>query len=313
MNVLGSRPRRNASCLLGALLIALAYLAGPTAVAEPPTFHELSLLPPARVRIEAGRFTRGSDDGAIERAIKTCLLAPPAADSCKPELFADERPARELYLAAYSIDRLEVSNAAYGRCVNAGECLPSGLSDSDLRVGRPEHPVAAVSWQDAQRYCSWVGGALPTEAQWERAAHGNSARTFPWGSEWNARLANHGAADGSESELDGFRFAAPVSAFPDGRSFYGLQNMAGNVWELVADHYAAYSTTTKASAVDPSGPRTGSGRVIRGGSWRSPPLALRVTARAQIPEQERRPDLGFRCAYAPARPPSLARPDAAAE
>jgi formylglycine-generating enzyme required for sulfatase activity len=313
MNVLGSRPRLTASCLLGALLIALACLVGPPAAAEAPVFHELALRPPARVRITAGRFALGSDDGAIERAVKACLLAPPAADSCNPELFADERPARDVYLAAYSIDRLEVSNAAYGRCVHAGVCLPSGLSDSDLRLGRPEHPVAAISWQDAQRYCSWAGGALPSEAQWERAARGNSARTFPWGREWNGRLANHGAADGSEDELDGFSFAAPVDAFPDGRSFYGLQNMAGNVGELVADHYAAYPTTPKASAVDPSGPRTGSERVIRGGSWRSPPFALRVTARARIPEQERRPDLGFRCAYAPPRAPSPPKPDAAAE
>jgi formylglycine-generating enzyme len=311
MHVPGPRPSLPTACLLGAALLLASYGTEPRAAAEAPAFHRLAIQPPARVRIAAGRFTRGSDDAGLERAMKACLLAPPAADGCTAELFADERPARDIYLAAYTIDRLEVSNAAYGRCFSAGVCVPSALSDSDLRVGLPQHPVAAVSWQDAQRYCGWVAGALPSEAQWERAARGNSARSFPWGQVWNARLANHGAADGSESELDGFRFAAPVDAFPDGRSFYGLQNMAGNVWELVGDRYAAYSS--KVSAVEPTGPRTGNERVMRGGSWRSPPLSLRVTARARIAETERRPDLGFRCAYSEPRVSSAPKPEARPE
>jgi formylglycine-generating enzyme required for sulfatase activity len=80
---------------------------------------------------------------------------------------------------------------------------------------------------------------------------------------------------------------------------YGLQNMAGNVWEFVADRYGSYET--QASAVEPVGPASGSERVIRGGSWRSPPHALRVSARARLAETERRADVGFRCAYAQPR------------
>lgn len=267
---------------------------------------QASLQPPARVRIDAGRFSMGSDDAAIERAIATCLLAPPSSGACSAELFSDEHDAHDVYLSTFTIDRLEVSNESYGRCVATGACSPSGLSDSDVRVGQPEQPVAAVSFRDAQRYCAWVSGRLPTEAEWERAARGNSARSFPWGQIWNARLANHGSANGGESELDGHRFAAPVDAYSDGRSFHGLLNMAGNVAEMVGDRYAAYAEDGTAggsrhAAVDPQGPKSGAERVVRGGSWRTPPQALRVTARARMAEHAREPDIGFRCAYSQSR------------
>ena len=300
---------------LGALLasaVALSALGLPGAVVgEPPSgptpqepsFRELRVRPPARVRIEGARFRMGSDDDAVARALETCLLSPPTQGRCATELFTDEKPEHEVYLAPYAIDRLEVSNQAYLRCVSAGACAPSGTGETDPRIGRPEHPVTSVSWSEAQQYCHWVLGRLPTEAQWERAARGDSVRTFPWGMAWNTRLANHGGSGDTENDVDGYRFAAPVDAFADGRSFYGLQNMAGNAWELVADRYAAYDV--RASRVEPEGPATGAERVIRGGSWRSAPQSLRVTARARLPETERRPDVGFRCAYAQ---PSATRP-----
>jgi sulfatase modifying factor 1 len=280
-------------------VIGCGVLLATRATAGEPSFLRSSLRPPARVRIEAARFWMGSNDDAIGHALEACALAPPGNGRCTPELFADEQPEHEVFLSAFAIDRLEVSNQAYLRCVSAGACAPSGISENDVRLGRPEHPVASITWREAETYCHWVSGRLPTEAQWERAARGDSARTFPWGRVWNPKLANHGAGDGSESEQDGFRFAAPVDAFPDGRSFYGLLNMAGNVWEFVADRYAAYDS--QASAVEPAGPNSGSERVIRGGSWRAAPYTLRASARARIPEGERRADVGFRCAYAAAR------------
>jgi formylglycine-generating enzyme required for sulfatase activity len=178
--------------------------------------------------------------------------------------------------------------------------LPSGSSESDARVGLPEHPVVQLSWQDARTYCRWAGGELPTEAEWEYAARGTSRRPFPWGQLWNSRLANHGEAESAEGAIDGYRYAAPVDAFPDGKSFFGLRNMAGNVWEFVLDRYAGpYST--QENRVDPEGPRTGTDRVIRGGSWRSPAHALRVSFRAHVPDGETRPDVGMRCVYGAAR------------
>jgi len=284
-----------------ALAAALGFFAPswPHAVQSEPGVQRLALQPPARVRIEAARFRMGSDADALARALETCLLSPPSTGPCSPELFADEKPEHDVYLAAFSIDRLEVENRAYLRCVSAGVCAPSAISDRDPRLGQPTQPVASISWREAERYCAWLSGRLPTEAQWERAARGDSARTFPWGRIWNPRLANHGGGGERESDADGYRFAAAVDAFPDGRSFYGLQNMAGNVWEFVADRYGAYDP--RASPVEPEGASSGSERVLRGGSWRTPPHALRVTARARIPETERRPDVGFRCAYAAAR------------
>lgn len=293
---------------LAAIVALFAYRAPLAAEPSPaPTpaprtnFMQLRVEPASRIRIEAARFHMGSDDDATTRAVAVCLLSPPSSGRCRAELFGDEKPDHDVWLSAYSIDRQEVSNQAYLRCVSAGACAPSGISESDPRVGRPEHPVASISWREADAYCRWVQGSLPTEAQWERAARGDSARMFPWGQVWNSHLANHGNGDESENEEDGYRYAAPVDAFRDGHSFYGLLNMAGNVSELVADRYAAYDSQT--TTTDPLGPASGSERTIRGGSWRSAPYAQRVAARARIPETERRADVGFRCAYAQPKSP----------
>jgi formylglycine-generating enzyme required for sulfatase activity len=142
-------------------------------------------------------------------------------------------------------------------------------------------------------------------------------RAFPWGDVFNSRLANHGSVADEEaaddaSVIDGHRHAAPVDAYADGRSFYGALNMAGNVWEWVADWYASRHDPA-ATRVDPSGPSTGDERVMRGGSWRAPAFMLRTTFRAHLPAAERRPDVGFRCAYPGPEPlplPSVTKPAA---
>lgn len=271
---------------------------------------------PPRISIAAGPFSMGLADSALASAKRACVLGLPAGAECDEALFADERPAHEVELRSYAIDRTEVSHAAYLRCVVAGACAPSAAAEHDVRIGLPEQPVVQVTWQDAQRYCRFVGGSLPTEAQWERAARGGSERAFPWGDSFNTRLANHGTATDEPSEqhaVDGYRYAAPVHAYPDGKSFYGALNMAGNVWELVLDRYAPYDGA--ATRVEPTGPSTGDEHVIRGGSWRTPPLMLRTTFRAHLPVAERRPDVGFRCAYPgptprPVSPPPEHGPDA---
>jgi formylglycine-generating enzyme required for sulfatase activity len=272
-----------------------AQSATPTTPAPAP--QELVMSVPARVRIEAGWFTMGSDDEDIARGLRTCVQTFPSEGECNPDMFEDERPAHRVHLHAYGVDRTEVSNAEYRRCVNAGSCLPSGLSDTDSRIGLAEHPAVQIRWQEARSYCRWAGGDLPTEAQWEYAARGSSRRVFPWGQFWNDRLANYAPADAREELIDGFRYAAPVDSYPDGKSFFGLRNMAGNVWEYVLDRYGG-PYATQQNRVDPEGARTGTDHVIRGGSWRSPAHALRVTFRAHLPENETRPDVGLRCAYA---------------
>jgi sulfatase modifying factor 1 len=250
----------------------------------------------AVVEIPAGWFTMGSSDDDIAYVAALCALDEHLADSCKGEMFRDELPAHRVFVGRFRIDRYEVSNRDYRRCVLANACSPSRIADTDRRLGLPRFPVAGVTWAEADAYCRFRGGRLPTEAEWERAARGNLGRRFPWGNLYNSRLANHGSGNGEPDAIDGYRFAAPVDAFIDGRSAIGLMNMAGNVWELTADRYAV-DYYDGAQRVDPGGPLEGDRRVIRGGSWRSPAFTLRVTQRAGVEQDESRPDLGFRCAY----------------
>ncbi len=255
---------------------------------------------PAIVWIEAADFTRGATEDDIDFAVDLCARTTPRFEArilCHPETFAHETPPQEVHLDAYGIDRTEVSVAAYRRCVIAGVCTPSRIAVDNDQLALPDYPVTGVDFAQATRYCDFVGGRLPTEAEWEHAARGGDHRRFPWGNFYNDRLANHlqGALD---TALDGYRYAAPVDAFPDGQSAYGLLGMAGNAMEWTADLYAADAYTTT-SAVNPRGARAGGLRVVRGGSWRSWAFTLRSTFRFQVGSGETHPDLGFRCAYDP--------------
>jgi formylglycine-generating enzyme required for sulfatase activity len=147
--------------------------------------------------------------------------------------------------------------------------------------------VVQVNWREAREHCRFMGGDLPSEAQWELAAHGESQRSFPWG---DAPGTEQVSAAGPAAQL------SDVTANAQGKSFFGVLNMAGNVWELVLDRYVApYSSATH--SVDPLQLEAGSERVMRGGSFRSPLHTLRARARAAIAEYAARADVGFRCAY----------------
>jgi formylglycine-generating enzyme required for sulfatase activity len=283
-----------------AALVALVALARP-AGADPAAPLELRATPRRIVWIPAGDFVRGSDVDGLRYALALCAITSDAAGVdplCRDEIFMEETPARVVHLSAYGIDATEVTQAAYRRCVRASACAPPRVASSDERVGLDEHPVAGVTFDEAAAYCAFVGGRLPTEAEWERAARGDDhpGRRFPWGQPYNPRLANHGRGGERPDGIDGFRYAAPVGSFPDGRSPFGLDDMAGNVWEWTADRFASGSYA-EGSTVDPRGAPLGGERVVRGGSWRSSPITLRVTHRVPVPETLAAPDLGFRCAY----------------
>lgn len=289
------RPSRSILLLL-VLCVAMAMLATPSFLGASEPASRAQTHGALRVPMDAGVFHMGSDGDAVEAAVALCATDPLLSDACRASLFAHELPRHRVRLRPYAIDRTEVSNAAYRRCVSANACTPSRAEAGDVRLGQPRQPVTGVSHRQALAYCAFAGGHLPTEAQWERAARASSPRAFPWGKHWNPSLANFGTADGKPDPADGYRYAAPVDAYSDGRSIHGLLNMAGNVWEWTADRYGA-DYYDGSPTVDPTGPATGDAYVIRGGSWRSPPHTLRASQRRKLAPDEARPDVGIRCAY----------------
>jgi len=200
------------------------------------------------VLVPAGQFMMGSDSGG-----------------------ADERPAHKVYLDAYYIDKYEVTSALYKACVDIGDCTelydPIGINRFDNR------PVVYVNWDQAKAYCEWRGARLPTEAEWEKAARGTDGRTYPWGEGIDCSFANYG-------KCKGHLVLTAIGAYEKGKSPYGIYDMAGNVYEWVADWYAGnYYATLGENAINPQGPSSGQYRVLRGGGDHSGENSLRSTFR----------------------------------
>ena len=194
----------------------------------------------------------------------------------------DERPERTVVVKAFAIDRTEVTRARYAACVAARRCKavpPATDVDAD-----PALPVTGVSWADAQAYCKFAGGRLPTEIEWEKAARGADGRAYPWGDELDCAHANWGNFDG-EGPCAGKNPGRParVGSYPSGASVYGVLDLGGNVWEWVADKYDD----------DPGR------RVVRGGSCCSYFVGPRAANRNAWAPEHRDADLGFRCAGKP--------------
>jgi formylglycine-generating enzyme required for sulfatase activity len=169
---------------------------------------------------------------------------------------------------------------------------PGSFADKD-------HPVVHVSWHDAVAYCIWAGGRLPTEAEWEYAARGPEGYVYPWGNTFDAdRLnfcdANCTLNDEEESSDDGYEFTAPVQSYPNGGSWVGAINLAGNVWEWVADWYSD-NYYTRSTIRNPQGPESGQYKVLRGGSWVSHEWYIRASNRARYEPEGTDDNDGFRC------------------
>jgi formylglycine-generating enzyme required for sulfatase activity len=227
------------------------------------------------VYVPAGEFTMGSNLGTIR-----------------------EVPVHTVFLDAYWIDQVEVTNALYESCVQAGACQPPNNLSSQTQPAYfgnsqfAEYPVVYVTWNDAQAYCTWAGARLPTEAEWEKAARGTDERTYPWGNDLpNCSLANTWLSNGSACVGDTNR----VGSYPAGAGPYGALDLAGNVLEWVADLYGeAYYASSPAT--NPAGPDTGEGRGVRGGSWVTDDAVARSTHRISFAPDYRLNYLGFRCA-----------------
>ena len=257
--------------------------------------------PPARIRVPGGTFTMGSNPVDMLRAQTMCEreMLRARCEEFGP-MFRSEGLLHSVTLSAFDIDRTEVTVAAYARCVSAGRCAPADLSSSDTRFTLPSLPVVQIAWEDADAYCAWVGGRLPTEAEWEFAARGTEGREFPWGNVYNPRLSNHGAlAHDPTDELDGFRELAPVGSFPDGATPLGIQDLAGNAAEWVADFFSidekGFGYSGEAVS-NPKGPTSGPFHVVRGGSFTDGAAWLRGRAREAL-SVRRSYSVGFRCAY----------------
>lgn len=208
----------------------------------------------------------------------------------------DEVPVNSIFLDSFYIDKFEVTNALYARCVNEGACRALRRIDSFTRssyFGNPEfdnYPVVYVDWNMANAFCEWRGAKLPTEAQWEKAARGQDGRTYPWGEEIDCRRANY--QGGSASCPGG---TTMVGTYATGVSPYGAHDMAGNVWEWVADWYSEIYYQS-IPAVNPLGPEDGQSKVLRGGSWADDAPDLRVSNRLRFAPNYINFNIGFRCA-----------------
>jgi eukaryotic-like serine/threonine-protein kinase len=191
-----------------------------------------------------------------------------------------ENPLQKKYLGSFYMDKYEITNAQYKRCVAAGICKePSLITDYPKTIHEDgknwykdgsmgDYPVVGLTWLQAVTYCRWIGERLPLTSEWEKAARGTDGRKYPWGNEWDGSRANWD----ERGKLDGYKKIAPVGLYPGGASPYGVMDMAGNVWEWV-DNF-----------------------ILKGGSWYSYPDSLRSGDPGQGYIVGRDDDIGFRCA-----------------
>ncbi|MBM3276631.1 MAG: SUMF1/EgtB/PvdO family nonheme iron enzyme [Candidatus Handelsmanbacteria bacterium] len=223
------------------------------------------------IQIPAGPFTMGDNEGSG----------------------GDEDPEHMVELAAFWMDKTEVTAAQYQLCVEAGACTPAGQAancNAPL-LERAAHPINCVDWTQADAYCRWAQKRLPSEAEWEKAARGEDRRRYPWGDgRPSPELLNYNNAVGATEA---------VGSHPSGASPFGLLDMAGNVLEWTNDYYDSeyYAQSPAADPPGPTPPPDGNFRVVRSSSWNTgDSRALTTTVRNNFPSSSADPALGFRCA-----------------
>jgi len=274
----------------------------PTATFTPTPGIGSKLIRPAdrmtMVYVPEGNFTMGMDANV---AMTICQRF---YNGCRTRnWFTDEEPIHNVFLDAYWIDQTEVTNGMYALCVQAGSCQLPTASSSYTRndyYGNPQYdnyPVIYVDWNDAQAYCSWADARLPSEAEWEKAARGMNASIYPWGdNDPTCTLANLDPYLRNDCLGD----TSVVGSYLSGASPYGALDMAGNVWEWVADWYSKIYYSQSPSS-NPTGPVSGQYRVFRGGSFGNDGGFSRSAFRGggrYLPTFSEW-DVGFRCALSP--------------
>ena len=258
--------------IMAAIVAVVCAAVEPSAMAASPAAKELDPVP--MVTIPAGEFLMGNPEGKGR---------------------ADEWPQRSVYLDAFAIDQVEVTNERYLAFVattgHRNPPSPYGTGPLVSAKGIEQLPVVQTTWYDAKAYCSWAKKRLPTEAEWEKAARGTDGRLFPWGNEpATVKRANF------DREWEEEKTLQPVGSLPDGDSPYGVKDMAGNAREWVSDWYDA-DYYKHAPDRNPQGPdKKGVVRSIRGGSWHSPLADITTSARGRGGFALQTHGTGFRCA-----------------
>ena len=251
----------------------------------------------AMVYVPAGEFLMGSNEEDVDFALHQCKEC---GTNCQRRYFSVEIPVHIVVLDSFWVDKTEVTNSQYQLCEAAGICDPPGCQ-GESQLGGADHPVVCVTWHQATEYCEWAGARLPTEAEWEYAARGAEGIRYPWGDEFEGTYLNYCDVNCTLSKRDemfddGYARSAPVGSYPRGTSWVGALDMAGNVWEMVADWNDEYSPEKQ---FNPSGPSSGGRKVARGGSWHASPDHIRSTLRTHMGPDDFVDHAGFRCAQSP--------------
>ncbi len=212
----------------------------------------------------------------------------------------DERPARQIHLDAYYIDKYEVSwtqwkSSGLPFSMNRAERRPLARSPDWGIVD--EQPVLNVDWDDAREYTAWVGKNLPTEAQWEKAARGTDGRRYPWGNEEPTKTNGFAMWKNNPEAMES---TAPVDSYAAGASPYGALHMAGNVYEWCLDVYARdfYARAPESNPVNLN-EEDSPYRVLRGGAFVLEISDLRSALRYRLRPEDRTSYIGFRTVLNP--------------
>jgi formylglycine-generating enzyme required for sulfatase activity len=206
----------------------------------------------------------------------------------------DETPPHDVTVAAFLLDRTEVTNEDFAACADAEVCRPA-TSASTPGLSGDRQPVVGVTWNDAHGFCTWAGKRLPTEAEFERAIRGAVGRVYPFDGNPNETKANF------RGNRDGFSLTAPVGSFPLGISKEApLLDLVGNAAEWTADWYDPAYYTSSETWNNPTGPSAISGeKVVRGGSHLDPDYLGRGSSRSRMEVNQSSNAVGFRCAADP--------------
>jgi formylglycine-generating enzyme required for sulfatase activity len=265
---------------------------GAPAVARPAAAKVGPTISPAEERLKHPNFTNTLGQQLLFIPTGTFVMG-----STGPDAAPNEGPTGKVTVSRFYMSRHPVTCAAYE------QFMPAHRSNR-LPKGGDNHPVLYVSSADAIKFCQWLSQKerrkyrLPTEAEWEYAARGTENRVYPWGDDVSnpGTMANFADVNtkfswSDPAVNDGFAETSPVGHYPRGASPFGIDDMAGNVWEWCQDYFENYKGTDR---TNPKGPMNGSKRVYRGGSWKSRFSSLRTTSRNSNTVDYRCNDLGFR-------------------